>query len=261
MIDCHAHLLPGMDDGPDIIDQTISALNQMVQGGIKTVFCTTHYMRGLYQFSHDDYMVKFKELESEIKHQKIPIDIIPGAEIHIAYGISEDIRAQKLTLGDSNYILIETDLNGFPPDIHKNIYDLLRKGYKPILAHAERYVSVIMKSHEAKEMINRSVYIQVNAGSILGGYGDKVKQTVWKLLNKGWVHFMGSDHHCKSDYNTFFKARDKITEHIDEQTASLLTVNYPNQVLKNEKVEYDYVFVHNVPKMKYHTRIFKSLGF
>jgi protein-tyrosine phosphatase len=252
MIDCHTHILPNLDDGSTSIEKSINALRQMSSGGIKSVFCTSHFMTGVYQFNPNDYTAKFRELEAEVKHQEIPITLYPGAEIYLMAGIADEIAKNKLTLGDSSYILIETDLNGFPLDMQKNIFDLLRLGYKPILAHAERYVSVMMKSHEAKEMINRSVYIQISAPSVIGGYGEKVKQTVWKLLNKGWVHLMGSDHHTKTDYGAFFNAKDKIVEHIDQETADLITSTYPRAIINNEKIDYEYVFVQSLPKRKHH---------
>jgi protein-tyrosine phosphatase len=217
-------------------------------------------MKGKYQFSHEEYTSKFRDLEAEVKHQNIQINLYPGAEVYLYNGVCEDIMKNKLTLADSSYVLIETDLNGFPADMQKNIYTLLRHGFKPILAHAERYVSVMMKSHEAKELINRSVYIQVNAASLLGGYGDKVKQTAWKLVNKGWVHFLGSDHHAKNDYTAFVKAKEKIIEHVDEKTANLLTVTHPKAILNNEKVDYDYVIVHKASRTRYHTKILNKCG-
>jgi protein-tyrosine phosphatase len=260
MIDCHTHLLPDMDDGSPSMEHSILALQQMAQGGIKSVVCTAHYMRGKYSYSHENYRYRFNELESEIKHQNIPITLYPGAEVYLAPGIVEDIISNKLTLAESSYVLFETDLNGFPHDMQKNIYELLRRGFRPILAHAERYSSVMRKSHEARELINRNIYIQINAASILGGYGERVKDTVWKMLNKGWVHFLGSDHHARSDYTAFFKAKEKIEEYVDKYTANLLTQAYPQLMLNNEKVPYDYVIVHKAPHKKRRLKLFKSLG-
>jgi tyrosine-protein phosphatase YwqE len=109
-------------------------------------------------------------------------------------------------------------------------------------------------------MINRSVYIQISAPSVIGGYGEKVKRTVWKMLNKGWVHFMGSDHHARNDYEAFFKAREKIVEHIDENMARILTSQHPRSILRDEKVDFSYVMIQRPPKRKFHRRLFRSLG-
>jgi protein-tyrosine phosphatase len=114
-----------------------------------------------------------------------------------------------------------------------------------------------MKTHEAKELINRNIYLQINAASVLGGYGDKVKDTAWKMLNKGWVHFLGSDHHARSEYASFSKAKLKISEYIDETTANLLTQTHPQAIINNEKIMFDYVIVHKAPRTKYRLKLFK----
>lgn len=260
MIDCHAHLIPNVDDGSKSQESSINILRQMSAGGINAVICTSHYMRGHFQYKYEDYMSRFRELEAEIKIQNIPIMIYTGAEVYLSPNISEEVKSQKLTLADSNYVLVETDLNGFPHDFHKNIYDLLRHGYRPILAHAERYVSIMMKTHSIRDLIKRNIYVQVNSASLIGGYGEKVKQTAWKLVNKGWVHMMGSDEHIKGDYTSFFKARDKIVEHIDEQTAQLLTQTYPQSIIDDTKIPLDYVIVHKEPKRNLLRKLFPFKG-
>jgi len=261
MIDCHIHLIPNMDDGSSSMEESIETLRQMAEGGITAVFCTSHYTRGLYNFSYIEYNAKFRELEAEVKHQNIPVTLYPGAEVHVTNDVAEDIKREKLTLADSNYVLIETELNGFPSDFKKNVFYLLRAGYRPILAHAERYVDVIKKAHEAKELINRSVYIQVSATSILGMYGEKVKQTAWKLLNTGWAHIMASDHHSKTHYDAFFKAKGKISEHIDDEMADILTRLHPQCIVNNNKIEYNYVWVQKVRKRRPITDLFRRIGF
>lgn len=260
MIDCHAHLIPNVDDGSKSLESSINTLRQMASGGIESVICTSHYMKGHYQFNYEDYKVKFRELEAEIKHQNIPITIYTGAEVYLSPNISDDIKENNLTLAGSNYVLVETDLNGFQYDFQKQLYDVVKHGYRPILAHAERYVSVMLKTHTIKDLVKRNVYIQVNAASLLGGYGEKVKQTAWKLMNRGWVHLLGSDEHIKGEYSSFFKAVSKIKEHIDEQTATLLTQTYPQAILQNEHIPYDYVIVHQDKKKNFFQSIFNRKG-
>jgi len=260
MIDCHAHLIPNVDDGSTSLESSIHVLRQMAAGGVKSVICTSHYMKGHYQYKYENYLSRYRELEAEIKIQKIPITIYPGAEVFLTPGISDEIKSHKLTLAESSYVLIETDLNGLPRDFDKNMFDIVRHGYKPILAHAERYVSVMMKTRSVKSMIRRNIYVQINAASLIGGYGEKVKQTAWKLLHMGWVHLMGSDEHIKGDYTAFFKAIEKISEHVDEPTAKLLTQTHPNAILTNDLIPFDYVMVHRVHKKNLVKRLMRTLG-
>jgi protein-tyrosine phosphatase len=260
MIDCHAHLIPNVDDGSTSQESSIHALRQMSEGGVKSVICTSHYMKGHYQFKYENYLSRFRELEAEIKVQNIPITIYTGAEVYLTPGISDEIKANKLTMAESSYVLVETDLNGLPRDFYKNMFDLVRHGYKPILAHSERYVTVMTKTRSVKELIRRNMYVQINAASLIGGYGEKVKQTAWKLLHMGWVHLMGSDEHIKGEYSAFFKARDKIVAHIDEPTAKLLTITYPQAILSDDKIPFDYVMVHSERKRNLVKRMLRSIG-
>jgi protein-tyrosine phosphatase len=249
MIDIHTHLIPNIDDGSKSLESSIRQLQLMAAGGIKHVFCTTHYMRGLYQFDKAGYRYKFAELVEEARKQNIPITLHPGAEVFLIKGIEDDIKEKKLTLGDSSYVLVESELNGLPPDFYNNLFDLLHKGYRPILAHAERYVSIMGRTREVKELIDKGIYIQVNAGSLLGGYGAKIKTTAWKLVNKGWVHIIASDDHVRQDYEAFFQVKQKIMDHVDSRTVNLLTHDYPQMILENKKIPYTYVSVH-VPRRK-----------
>jgi protein-tyrosine phosphatase len=232
-----------MDDGSRSMEDSIKVIRNMAAGGISEIYCTPHYMRGRYQFEKSDYRVKYSELIEEVKHQQIPVTLYPGAEVFLINGITDDIKAKNLTMGDSNYVLVETELNGFPPDLYNNLYELLHKGYRPILAHAERYVSVMTRTHEVKHLIAKNIYIQMNAGSLMGGYGDKVKTTAWKLINKGWVHMLASDEHVRGENNAYFLAREKIVEHVDEKTAKLLTDSYPRCIIEKSRIPFSYVSV------------------
>jgi len=233
----------------------------MAAAGIRTVFLTSHYMRGQYQFAQEKYQALFREFEQEVKHQEIPITLLPGAEVFLISGIVDDVKANNLVMGDSNYVLVETELNGFPPDMYRNLFDLLHNGYRPILAHAERYVSVMTKSKEVKDLIDKNIYIQVNSGSLVGGYGDKVKNTAWKLLGKGWVHLMGSDDHVRGDYESFMRAKNKIIEHIDDYTAQLLTQEHPQHIINNERIPYNYVHIHKPHHRRKRSFLRRFLGF
>ena len=238
MIDIHCHLLHEIDDGSRNMDESLKQLNVMAAGGITHAFLTSHYFRGHYHYTRDEYMSKFKMLQQEAKNQSIPIELIPGFEVFLQPGIEDDIVQHQLTLGDSSYVLIESELNGLPSDFYDNVYKILRKGFKPILAHAERYVSIMAKSNEAKDLVDRNMYIQVNGGSLTGLYGDKVQRTAWKLVENGLAHFIGSDDHVRGPYESFFQSRDLINERIDDVTGELLFQTHSRAVLNNTKIPY-----------------------
>lgn len=253
MIDIHCHILPNIDDGSRDEEHSLQQLRSMAEGGISRVYLTSHYFRGHYQYTRAEYDAKFDRLSGLVKAELPELELLPGFEVYIQPGILEDIEEHNLCLGDSRYVLIESELNGLPTDFYFNIYPILRKGFRPILAHAERYVSIMKDPAEAQKYLEQNIYIQVNAGSLMGLYGEKVKETAIKLVEEGWVHFIASDDHVRSDYKAYFSAREWITEHIDATTAELLTHDYPGMIQDGIHVPYKYVKVIK-PRHRHHKR-------
>jgi len=252
MIDIHSHIIPNIDDGSQDIAGSIEQLKQMEKGGVSELYLTSHYFRGHYHYSREEYDDKKLVLEQAAKDAGIGIKMHSGFEIFIQPGIVEDIREKELTMANSKYILIESELNGLPTDFYDNVFPLLRSGFRPILAHAERYVSIMKKPSRAREFNDKNIYVQTNAGSLLGHYGDKVRQTAWILIENGWTHFLASDDHVRGAYQAMFDAYQLIAERIDEHTANLLCRAFPAMISANDKVPYTYVHVHR-PR-KHHKR-------
>ncbi|MDD2229156.1 MAG: capsular biosynthesis protein [Candidatus Cloacimonetes bacterium] len=245
MIDIHTHILPNIDDGAKDTLDSLAQLAQMEAGGVKRAYLTSHYFRGHYQYDRSEYDLKFEELKAKAKETNLNIELYPGFEIFLQSDILIDIKKHSLTMGNSPYLLIESELNGLPNDFYSNIYPLLRAGYKPILAHAERYVSIMRKPSIAESLTHRNLYIQTNAGSLLGHYGEKVMKTAWTLVNNGWTHFIASDDHVRGDYGAFFEAQTLIEERIDSYTAELLCKINPASIASGEAIPYQYVHVHH----------------
>ncbi|MDP2173725.1 MAG: CpsB/CapC family capsule biosynthesis tyrosine phosphatase [Candidatus Cloacimonadaceae bacterium] len=243
MIDVHCHIIPKLDDGSDDIDKSVKQLRLMAEGGIEHVFLTSHYFKGHYEYSRDVYDARFEELSAAVSAADMNIMLHPGFEIFLQPGILDDIVAKGLYLGDSDYVLLESELNGLPSDFYANVFPLLRKGIKPVLAHAERYVSIMRKPTEARDLIDKNVYLQVNASSLLGFYGEKVRKTAWTLVENGWVHFLGSDDHVRGSYGSYFAALELLAKKTDGYTVELLTQKYPHAILENHSIPYRYVQV------------------
>jgi protein-tyrosine phosphatase len=93
--------------------------------------------------------------------------------------------------------------------------------------------------------MEKDIYLQINAGSLLGKYGEKVRQTAWVLLNNGWAHLLGSDSHANEPNNLFPQATKLIKERIDEHTVQLLTQDFPQMIINDEQIPLFYVYVHS----------------
>lgn len=250
MIDIHTHLLVGVDDGSTDLDVSVKRLKMMKDVGVQGVVLTSHYMRGSFDNTSSILTPKIKALKVAAMQDDNEIELYQGYEVYLAPGVANDIVDYDLTLNGTRYVLVETDLNAFPDDFKENLFQIVRKGYKPILAHAERYVNILRHLSEADDLINRNVYIQINSASLLGGYGRKVKQAAWGLLENGWVHFIASDDHCRNTYYNLHIARAIIAESVDELTADLLTRVFPQKMILGEDIPYRYVDVTHIRRKK-----------
>ncbi len=241
MIDIHTHILFGIDDGSESLEISLRQLKIMSEAGVEKVVLTPHYIRNSYHNTREVIDEKLQILKQAVKDEDIPIELYPAAEVYLEKDIIKDIEKENFNINNSRYVLVETSLSQFPPDLLQILYQLVVKGFKPILAHPERYSNIANDFRIAEDLINRNVYMQVNAGSILGNYGKHIKKAALNLLEYGYAHFLASDNHCKSDDYILPKAVEKITEKYDGYLAELLTEINPQKVLDNENIPYFYL--------------------
>ncbi len=241
IIDLHTHILPNVDDGSDSLEKTIEHLHIISEAGVEKLFLTPHFMLGKFANKKADVKREFDKLKDEIKDTLINTEISLGAEVYCDDTLIQQVIDERLTLGDSDYVLFETSLNDSSDNSKKFIYELQMNRFKPILAHPERYSYVQAHPHIVKEFMNRDVLIQVNASSLMGYHGKKVKYIAWNLLYKGYAHFVASDDHCRHSDYILKKAYYKVADKIDERTANLLFYDNPLKVYNNQEIEAFYV--------------------
>lgn len=241
MIDIHTHILPELDDGSSDLETSINQLRIMADSGVKSVFFTPHYIPNFYPTGKLTILDKLHKVQQKVLDEKIPIQLEVGVELFLEANSIEFVEAEELTMGKSRYLLVETNMSGFAADFNDNLFKLLRAGYKPILAHPERYLDIQRKPEVAEDLMHRNVYMQINAGSLLGYYGKQVKKTAWTLLHQGWAHFLASDNHCKSDNYPLDKAYKLVVHKIDDYTAKLLTEINPQKIIENSNINMFYL--------------------
>ncbi|MCD4651797.1 MAG: capsular biosynthesis protein [Candidatus Cloacimonetes bacterium] len=219
----------------------MEALELAQEQGITELVLTSHYLKGSYDNDRETISDTFETLKQDAAESGIEIKLHLGAEVFITQDALIDIVKYQLQINETQYVLVETDLNNFPINFNEILYNLVRSGYRPILAHPERYGNIQRDWTLAEGLLYRNVYLQINAGSLLGQYGSIIKETAWKLVENGLVHFIGSDFHCHStDYN-YREAVDAIAEQIDSHMAKLLSETNPRKLLDNKPVEYIYM--------------------
>ncbi len=241
MIDIHTHILPEIDDGSENIETSIEQLKLMQEVGVEGVVCTPHFLRNNWHNTADIISEKFELLQNAISENNINIKLYQAAEVYLDEKSLQTIKEENFNIAGTKYVLVETSMQEFPANLYEILFQLVKDGFSPILAHPERYSTICNNIELAEEMMHKNVYLQLNAGSFLGYYGKHIRKTAWKMLERGYVHFVASDNHCKHNEYPLPLVYDVISKKIDRHTADLLTKTNPIKMLNNEKIEYFYV--------------------
>lgn len=193
--DLHSHLIPSIDDGSKSMTQSIEMITSLKNMGFKKLIITPHTMSHRFPNSKSDILKGFDELQEEVIKQNIDIHLEVASEYYYDEHFFELIKNKELLTFGDNYILFELSYTTPVFGIEQTIYELLKAGYKPILAHPERYTyfsQSLEKYHQIKEA---GLYFQINVNSTNDFYGKRAKKAVDYLINNGLVDFVGSDTH------------------------------------------------------------------
>ena len=216
MIDIHAHILHGVDDGSRNLEQSLAMLIEEEKQGVTDVVLTPHY-RADYLTKSDKIRSKFLELKTFAEQKGVKIKLHLGQEIYAFSDIVKAIKDGKvLTINDGKHVLVEFSLKHFN-DISETVYVLKENGFIPIVAHIGRYFYANRET--AKEVKEIGGLIQINANSLCGSFVYKRK--AFALIKAGLVDFVASDVHY-SRKNLMQKAYKKVEKKFGKETADKL---------------------------------------
>lgn len=240
MIDIHNHILYEIDDGSSSRDETTHMLKIAVDDGIESIIATPHYIIGGNQYNREDLLERYQEVCDIIDKENIPIKLILGNELFADAMLPGKIVDEDcFTLGNSQYVLVEFSLRTPKQIIENLIYKISLKGYTPIIAHPERTFTLKENQDMLMELIKRGCFFQLNAGSITGFYGDRVKKIANELLERQMIHFVASDAHSNRRRSPKLKkAYHIISEKYGEKYAHRLFVENGLKVLSNATIDY-----------------------
>lgn len=199
-VDIHSHLVPGVDDGVLAAAQTLACLRQFVDWGIKKVVTTPHISQDRFPNSADMLLDWQAELQALVRYHHIPIAFDVAAEYML-----DDLflhlleRNELLSFGEGRYVLFELGRASAPRFVDEIVFHLRVKGYQPVLAHPERYFYFHGDPRKLAELRRGGCLMQLNWGSLIGQYGNRVKQQAHWMLKENWIDFIGSDVHTPNE--------------------------------------------------------------
>jgi protein-tyrosine phosphatase len=234
-IDIHAHILPGVDDGSDSMDETLRMLQTAYEQGIRTMIATPHYMPGGDNIPKENLSVIRDQVQVKIDEIGLNLKLLLGNEIYYSGSIVGLLKSKKaLTLADSRYVLVEFSPKEAYDTMYNKLGELVHFGFWPVLAHVERYRCFYKNDFRISDLIEMGCCIQMNASSVLGGILDTEAIYNRRLIKQGLVHFIGSD--CHDDRNRIpcMKMAEKtLQKRCDERLLNRLFYENPFKVLEN----------------------------
>lgn len=197
-IDMHNHFLPGIDDGSSSVEDSLELITGMQNLGINRFICTPHIMQGVHENTPFTIENASDKLSSYLKQNNNTSKIFGAAEHMIDDGLQELVQQNNLSVMPGGYVLIEMSYLAESNALFQIIYDIQNLGYKPILAHPERYNYYHYTFEQYNKIKETGCLFQLNLLSISRYYGVQVKSTALTLLKSGMYDFVGSDvHHIK----------------------------------------------------------------
>lgn len=191
-VDFHSHLLPGIDDGAKTFDDTVSLITGLQQIGFGHFITTPHVMKSVWDNSREGILGKCAQTNAQLGEN---VQLQVAAEYLMDGNFSTLFQTEKLLTVKDNYVLVEMSYINPPIQLYDILFDLQVAGYKPILAHPERYLFFHSNFAEYEKLKHAGCSFQLNLLSVIGYYGTNVAETAKKLLKKGMIDFAGSDVH------------------------------------------------------------------
>ena len=233
MIDIHNHLLYGLDDGAQTLEESVEMCRISFNDGVRTIVATPHTLNSVYENNRPTILAKVKELNAVIDKgllyvpsrslrsrmgtetrrpndpgtnldnstNHVNLKIVPGADVHF----SEEVLSPKyqdkiMTVADGGkFLLLEFPFQGIPFQAETILFELMARGVTPIITHPERNLEIAHSSKRYSNMVQRGCLGQISAESLTGGFGREARQAAEKLLRKNLVHFIASDAHSANE--------------------------------------------------------------
>jgi protein-tyrosine phosphatase len=235
VIDLHSHVLPGLDDGAERIEDSRELARRAAEEGISAIAATPH-VRADFPTTPDQMEAGVEAVRKDFDAQGIPVDVLHGGEVALDWLDSlgaEDLR--RFTIAQSGrYLLVEFPYRGWPLALEHQLFDLSLAGITAILAHPERNAEVQSRPARLGAAIEQGALVQVTAASLDGRIGRRAKGAAEALVRAQMVHLLASDAHTPQVREVgLTEAAEALN---DVALARFLTEDVPAAVVAGEAI-------------------------
>jgi protein-tyrosine phosphatase len=226
MVDLHCHILPGLDDGPDNMEESMAMAESAIADGITHVVATPHSnTKYLFSFSH------VRELRDELQ-AKVGgrLKIATGCDFHLNPENLESLRKnpRQFCINQRDFLLVEFNEISIPPAMDQTLHEIQLAGVRPVITHPER--NAILRAHpeRLKKWVGRGCFAQATGGALTGGFGAGAQQDALRWISEGLIHFVASDaHNTRTRPLRLQLAYDVVVDQFGQEKARALFQDNP----------------------------------
>lgn len=196
MIDLHCHILSGVDDGPETLEQSIALARAQLGAGVSTVAATPHVSARYPANDGPRIAAEVAALAAELAARGLALQVVAGAEValDVALALPNDDLA-RLRLGDGPWLLVEPPVSGRAQDVAGMLRHVRGRGHEVLIAHPERCAELARNVHTLRALVDEGFALQITAGALSGRFGRKIRRRTERMVAESLVHVIASDAH------------------------------------------------------------------
>lgn len=227
MIDIHSHILPGIDDGAQTLEDSITLCQYAVENGITHMLFTPHIHPGRYDNTDKAINEVFKPLKKKLEELQIPLKVSYAAEVRISVEMMEMVALKQIPfIGHYKgffYLLLEMPHSHILPGSEKLIQWLNKRNIKVIIAHPERNKEIQRNIDKLEPFIKNGCLLQLTSASVSGKFGEICQNVSKQLIDRKWVSFVASDaHNIQNRPPDLYQAKPNLTQWVGAEKARKL---------------------------------------
>lgn len=234
LIDIHCHIIPGVDDGAGTLYDAGKILQMEYKEGVSAVIVTPHYRKGMFETPQEEIERQYRRVKKIVSSSRSGMRIFLGCECHASASLAEELEAGKRpTMAGSRYVLVEFSGRHTYTQIRNQVYELTAAGYRPIIAHAERYPCLLKDMLLAGELVHAGAQIQVTASSVMGKAGHGRKKFCKWLIKNDYLDYIATDAHDIAGRKPDLGAcAAYVAKKYGEEYARRIFVKNPREIIK-----------------------------
>jgi len=240
MIDLHCHILPGVDDGAQTLEDSLAMAEKAISQCITHILCTPHHNNGKYTNPKQSVIPRVAQLQEELDKRQLPLTVLEGQEVRITGDLLEDMSRDEILFTDleDTYILIEFPTIDIPAFTEQLFFELRKRGKIPVIVHPERNAKFREDPNQLIPFLDMGVLAQLTAPSYVGTFGKSIQKTAKEMVKHNLVQMVASDAHGVTKRSFYLKEAFEAIEKDFGQEKVLAMQQVAKDLLNGDYIDF-----------------------